>query len=246
MTDPNPAVRWQPPQRRRVYLMRHGAVDYFDAQGRPVPPDSVHLSEIGVHQAKAAGCLFGDAGIQFDKVVTSGLNRTVQTASLVLEAAAHPPAQLLVEPALQEIRPGRLSDIPPHELASAFTTAFSGAADLSARFLGGETLGSLLSRCLPAFDTLLQSDDWRTLLIVAHGGVNRALLGYMLTGNAVFLGAIEQNPACINVIDAPLAGGDGGYVLRAVNLSPLHWLHHSQSLTTMEQLLQEYIALTAH
>ena len=26
---------WNPPQRRRIVLMRHGAVTYFDAQGKP-------------------------------------------------------------------------------------------------------------------------------------------------------------------------------------------------------------------
>ena len=31
--------------RRRVYLMRHGDVAYFDADGRPVPPDDVPLTE---------------------------------------------------------------------------------------------------------------------------------------------------------------------------------------------------------
>jgi hypothetical protein len=32
-TDDN---AWNPPQRRRIVLMRHGDVAYFDAQGKPV------------------------------------------------------------------------------------------------------------------------------------------------------------------------------------------------------------------
>jgi hypothetical protein len=44
-----PAARadtaWNPPQRRRIVLMRHGDVAYFDAQGKPVAnPGMVVLS----------------------------------------------------------------------------------------------------------------------------------------------------------------------------------------------------------
>ena len=35
--------------RRRLYLMRHGAVSYFDG-GKPVRPDEVRLTEEGVAQ----------------------------------------------------------------------------------------------------------------------------------------------------------------------------------------------------
>ncbi|MDF3837831.1 histidine phosphatase family protein, partial [Cupriavidus basilensis] len=36
-----------PSPRRRVYLMRHGAVTYFDATGRPALPELVPLNETG-------------------------------------------------------------------------------------------------------------------------------------------------------------------------------------------------------
>ena len=40
------ADAWNPPQRRRIVLMRHGDVAYFDAQGKPVAnSDLVVLSE---------------------------------------------------------------------------------------------------------------------------------------------------------------------------------------------------------
>ena len=37
--------------RRRIYLMRHGAVAYFDGSGRPVPPDTEPLTEEGRAEA---------------------------------------------------------------------------------------------------------------------------------------------------------------------------------------------------
>jgi probable phosphoglycerate mutase len=44
-----------PIRRRRCYLVRHGHVDYFDADGRPLDPRSVPLSNCGVQQASALG-----------------------------------------------------------------------------------------------------------------------------------------------------------------------------------------------
>lgn len=232
---------WQPPQRRRLYLMRHGSVDYFDASGRAVPPDSVNLNARGLAQARAAGELFAAQGVRFDKVVTSGLTRTEQTAAQVIATLPGAPAPQAVH-ALQEIRPGRLADIAKGDLAAAFTQAFGGDAPLHTRFLGGETLGELLARVLPAFDALMRDRSWTTLLLVLHGGVNRALLGYMLTGQRQFLGRFEQTPACINVIDA----GEQDFVVRAVNLAPMQWLHADETLTTMEKLYTEFQRLREH
>ena len=41
------------PVRRRIYLMRHADVAYFDERGRPVDPRTVPLSAAGVEQAAA-------------------------------------------------------------------------------------------------------------------------------------------------------------------------------------------------
>ena len=224
-------------KRRRIYLMRHGSVDYFGADGRPVPPLTVQLNADGRAQADAAGALFAQCGVQFDTVVTSGLNRTLETAARVL-AAAGQSLPLEVEPALEEIRGGRLADIPPDQVRQAFLGAFGGAPDAkSVRFLGGETIAELLARVEPAFDAVLQRDDWKSLLMVLHGGVNRALISRALAGESAFFGRMEQLPACINIIDV----GAAELVVRAVNLAPTQWLHQHESMTTMEKLLAQYL-----
>ncbi|HEX7637993.1 MAG TPA: histidine phosphatase family protein, partial [Burkholderiaceae bacterium] len=38
--------------------MRHGSVDYFQADGTPIPPRGVPLNAAGRAQADAAGALF--------------------------------------------------------------------------------------------------------------------------------------------------------------------------------------------
>jgi broad specificity phosphatase PhoE len=219
--------------------MRHGSVDYFRADGSAVPPDAVPLNALGREQADSAGALFARAGVRFDKVVTSSLPRTLETAARVL-AASGQSNEIAVDERLQEIRPGRLADIPRDRLAEAFLGAFSGAGDVERhRFLGGESVGELLDRVLPAFDALLATRDWDDLLLVLHGGVNRALISRVLGGPRAFFGRLEQSPACINVIDV----GHDDLVLRAVNLAPTQWLHENERHTTMEKLLAQFLRI---
>ena len=228
------------PGRRRIYLMRHGSVDYFLADGSPVQPHAVPLNGAGRAQADAAGALYAECGVRFDKVVVSGLARTVETATRVLQAAGLA-LPLEHEPALEEIRGGKLADIPPDEVEAAFLGAFQHGEE-SQRFLGGESIGELLDRCLPAFERILDRDDWSTLLLVLHGGVNRALLARATTGERGFFGRVEQLPACINIIDV---GAEKETIVRTINLAPTQWLHQHERMTTMEKLLAQYLRLDA-
>ncbi len=215
--------------RRRVYLMRHGDVAYFDANGQPVPPDDVPLTEAGRAQARAAGAAL--EGEPLDRVVTSGLRRTLETARLVA-----PGIEPETVPELREMRGGRLEDLPRDEVEDAFVGFFDGAVPESRRFLGGESVGELLDRVTPAFDALVADTSWDTLLLVLHGGVNRAILSRALTGERVLLGGFEQAPGCVNVLDL----GPGGWIVRAVNAAPSDPVHRAGRETTMELLWAQY------
>jgi broad specificity phosphatase PhoE len=214
-------------KRRRIYLMRHGRVAYFE-QGRPVPPENVPLTAEGRKEARAAAHAL--EGIAFDRVITSGLPRTVETARIVA-----PDAELERWPELREIEAGRLGDIPEDQLERTFVEAWHDVVPEETRFLGGESIGSLLDRVIPAVDRLLADDDWDIVLAVLHGGVNRAILSYALTRGRVLLGNLEQTPACINVLDV----GDD-WVVRAVNTTPADPAHLASRLRTMEELWAEF------
>ena len=213
--------------RRRIYLMRHGQVAYFE-DGHPLHPESVPLTNEGRRQARAAADVL--AGIRFDRVITSGLPRTLETARIVA-----PDAEPESWPELREIESGRLNDISEDELERAFVEAWRDVVPEEDRFLGGETVGSLLDRVLPAVDRLIADSAWDVVLAVLHGGVNRAILSYALTGGRMMLGNFEQAPACINVLDV----GDD-WVVRAVNTTPTDLAHRGGRLRTMEELWAEF------
>jgi probable phosphoglycerate mutase len=103
------------------------------------------------------------------------------------------------------------------------------------RFLGGETIGELFDRVLPAVDRLVADRSWDTVLVVAHGAVNRAILSYALTGERRFLGRFEQAPGCVNVIDVGGAEDLATWVVRAVNIAPSDLAHRATRLTQMEE-----------
>jgi broad specificity phosphatase PhoE len=224
-------------KRRRIFLMRHGSVTYFDAAGNPVLPESVPLNTAGREQATAAGRVFAESGIRFDRVIVSGLPRTVETASLVL-AETKQKIELHQIPELVEIRGGKLAAIPDAELREAFIGAFEGVAPEEKRFLAGESIGELMDRVHPAIDRLRNDPDWDTLLLVLHGGVNRAILSYALTGQRLFLGNLAQTAGCINALDVGDAHHD--WVVRFMNYSPPSALQAESRGTTMEALFHQY------
>ena len=227
-----------PERRRRIFLMRHGSVTYFDDSGRPHLPEQVPLNETGRMQASAAGVVFAQLGLRFDRVITSGLPRTVETATRVLAETGQDIA-IEIWPELEEIRGGRLSAIPDETLRDAFVGAFDGMVAEHRRFLGGESIGELLDRVLPGIEKLRALDDWETVLLVLHGGVNRAIVSYALTGQRFFLGNLSQAPGCINALDVGRDPAD--WVVRMTNYAPSDLLQPTERDTTMEVLYSQYL-----
>jgi len=223
--------------RRRIYLMRHGNVTYFDAQGTPFHPDTVPLNERGQAQATAAGKVFAAQQVRFDRVIVSGLPRTVQTAQRVL-AETGQQIELEVWPELEELKGGKLSDIRDDELKNAFISAFEGLVTEDKQFLGGESIGQLMDRIHPCLERLRADPEWDTVLLVLHGGVNRAILSHALTGQRLFMGGLAQTAGCINVLDVGSHPLD--WVVRIVNYSPLSELQDASRDTTMESLWNQY------
>jgi broad specificity phosphatase PhoE len=210
--------------RRRLLLLRHGEVDYFPG-GRPVPPEGVGLTERGRAQAEAVGELL--RGVPLDRAVHSGLRRTQETAEIALKGRSVP---LEAWPEFQEIRPGRLKDL--EDPKEAFLKAFF-PRDPSDRFLGGERYGDFLGRVLAAYARLL-AQPWDTLLLVAHGGVIRAILSYALTGKPILL-PLEVHPCGLSVLDMD----EERAFLRLHNLTPYELLPQERR-TTMEALWEAY------
>src|SRR3972149_8676690 len=75
--------------RRRVYLVRHAEVSYFDSAGRPYRPNTVPLNPEGRRQAEAVARALADVAL--DRVISSDLVRSRESAEILTAGRGGPP-----------------------------------------------------------------------------------------------------------------------------------------------------------
>lgn len=222
--------------RRRLYLMRHGHVDYF---GGHTDIHQVVLTRRGQSEAEAASKAF--AHVRFDRAICSGLPRTRETAQAVLKGVADAPA-LEVDADLVELRGGARPDVKSRaELIRLMNSYFERAHEPGATNLdGGEIFADAQARAVGAIERLLASTDWHTALVVAHEGINRLILSWACGAGLQAMSAFEQDTGCVNIIDFDL-GGIGHLsraLVKAVNLTPYNYLKHGMNMTSLEAIMQ--------
>ncbi len=176
------------------------------------------------------------AALPLDRALCSGLARTRETAEIVLEKHA---LSLGEDLRLEEVRrEGRAGAIAPADFALALAYAFSDADRPDAAFLGGERLADLDRRVRDSIESLAADGSWRHLLVVAHGGVNRVVLAWALDTGLGAMARLEQDSACLNVIDLdsdPESGALRRTIVRLLNLTPGDLTKTSHWLTTLER-----------
>ena len=128
--------------RRRIYLFRHGSVDYIDSSGNVVPDtDNVDLNDTGREQAAAMREMFAD--VQIDKALCSGLPRTVQTGETVLGTRNIP---LETDSGFVEIQQLNGEFSGADDVVADVAFSHWRAPDEDARFLGGERYSDFYAR----------------------------------------------------------------------------------------------------
>ena len=203
--------------RRRIYLFRHGAVDYFDADGNIVDDtDGVALNDTGRAQAAAMRELFADAHV--DKAICSGLLRTRQTGELVLGGRGIP---LEIDVGYVEIQQRRGVVPEPYDVIADIAFSHFRADDIDARFLGGERYSDFYLRIQKAIEGTLADDSWHDLAVFAHGATNAAVLGWVTGMGCSAFGLLDQATCCLNVIDFDIDahGQLRRKVVRAMNVT---------------------------
>ncbi|MGD0192224.1 MAG: histidine phosphatase family protein [Rhizomicrobium sp.] len=227
--------------RRRIYLMRHGHVDYLAPEVvRSRDTHGVPLTAQGRLEAEAAGRAF--AHVSIDRAICSGLPRTRQTAELVLAQIENAPA-LETDSALAEIRGGRAGVKSRQELIRTMSFFFEKSGEPGATMLeGGETFADAQKRAVDALRALLCAPEWQQSLVIAHEGINRLILSWACRAGLAAAGAFEQDTGCINVLDFDMVPSDNGgseiarVLVKAVNLTPYNYLKHGMNLTSLEAI----------
>jgi len=231
--------------RRRIYLMRHGHVDYFaKAVTETGNPRLAELTFQGDEEADAAGQALGV--IRFDVALCSGLKRSQQTAERVLDWQSDNDISLESDSRFEELNSGQFIHFESKEqLAATMSFQFENADQPGATFLeGGEKFTDGLARAVEGIEALLARPGWSQALIVGHEGINRVILSWFCNAALNASVAFEQDTGCINILDVDLVPeGDDVIIerklIKAVNLTPLNYEKHGMNLRSLEAIFDQ-------
>lgn len=159
----------------RVVAVRHGETDW-NRERRMQGWAPVPLNDRGREQAAAVGRWLADR-YEFDRVVASDLERTRETAELLLEAVGDRPVSF--ESAWRERGLGTIQGLPLEDVESRFPTF--GLTETAYRATeaapeGGESFRDVEARVVGRFEDVLSAEG--TTLVVTHGGPLCIMLGH--------------------------------------------------------------------
>lgn len=226
---------------RRLYLVRHGHVDYFDSDGLPLDPQWVGLSESGEAQILALRTVLAD--VQVDRAISSDYPRTIQSLEGVLTLPPRSGA-LEQEDVLREIRAGRLREIPLECIPEEVQGAYHHARNPGSGFLRGESWETFQDRVIGKLRSLLAEPDWQDAIIVSHDAVNRVMLSWLMECHLSLLPALEQDPASLSIVDLEQEHGHlSGVYLRLLNFTPYDPVKNGDRKTVMQRIAESMLGM---
>lgn len=195
--------------RTRVYLVRHGELITSD-EWRYVGQRDVALNDCGREQIRRLALRLQAEPVQ--AVFCSDLSRTRESAALL---AAPFNVQPVADAAFREIDLGVWEGLTLEEIIERYGAQYRErcAAVGGYRVAGGESFCDVRDRAVPCLERCVARCRGQTVIIVAHGGTNRVLLAHCLGMPLDNLVRIEQQYACVNIIDFY----DGGPVVVCMN-----------------------------
>lgn len=155
----------------RIWITRHGQTELNKKklmQGRVNEP----LNETGISQAEAARKNIDD--VKFDAVYSSPLDRAIVTASIIGNVSKD---SIIIDERLIEADFGKY-DKKHYAFMGPKMTLYWTLPEVFGAPKSVETIESLVQRS-SSFLQELESKGYENVLIVCHGGIIRALCGYL-------------------------------------------------------------------
>jgi probable phosphoglycerate mutase len=192
------------------FLVRHAVTDHTGVRLSGWAED-VHLNDKGREQAKAIAEALADVG--FSAIYSSPIERTMETAQAIADAAALPIKQRRT---LGEVEYGRWTNRSLKALARTKLWQQVQAFPSGVRFPDGETLLEVQTRAVAELEALRQQHPKERVCIVSHGDVIRLVTAHYLGVHIDLFQRIIVAPGSLTVI----AVGDGGPRVLTVNSRP--------------------------
>ena len=183
-----------------VYLIRHGEVEaaYRD---RFVGTTDAPLSANGEAQIGMVRdfILNNTAGRPPAAIYTSTRQRAIKSASIIADPLGLVPELL---PALGEIDFGAWENLTYAQIRERWRAELDAwmCSPFHTGAPGGERLADIQARAVSAFNRITGDHPDETVVIVAHGGVNRIILCHVMGIPGEHIFHLEQDHAAINII----------------------------------------------
>lgn len=187
----------------RLYLVRHGETR-FNAKKKIQGSMDIPLSNVGIEQAKKVARRFN--GITVDLIYSSELLRAKCTAESISEVVRRP---IIIDPNLNEMRFGIFEGMTFEEIARKYPDMWEQREKNKLKYTAhkGDSLIGFRNRVMKSIHRILYQFPKGDIIIVSHGGTNRAIMCALLGLNMKKFHLIRQDNTCINILDVEVISG---------------------------------------
>ena len=181
----------------RLYLVRHGEL-VTSKELRYVGQMDVDLNEAGKQQIEKLSSRLSSE--QIDRIFSSDLNRTIESANIIENKLG------IINEYISEFREIDLGVWEGHtleEIEERFPyDLLKRSEDIEDfRVINGESFSDVNKRVIPKIMDIIKNNAGKRILVIAHGGVNRIIIADALGLSINNIPRLEQNYACLNIID---------------------------------------------
>lgn len=197
----------------KVILVRHGQSTYNDRKLYQGDSDEAILTERGKHEANLTGVFLKkllDDGI--DAIYTSPLTRVQQTTCEILSAFKRP-MPIATSDRLREIHMSAWQGLSYQYVKANFKKDYSCWQERPHEFAFFSSpekpyfpVVELFDRARQFWQEILPQHSGKTLLIVAHGGTNRALIATALGWTSDRFHTLLQSNCGVSILEFPMEG----------------------------------------
>lgn len=181
----------------RLYLVRHGQVVGYPTLRFNGHTD-VDLTPVGVAQMEAVAEDLAD--VAFDAVFSSDLKRARYGGEALVRTRD---MELGIRPEFRELGFGDWEGMSREEIEEQYPGELDKRQQdiLNHRINGAETVFEFWTRVSGGLDTLIEENQGKTLALVAHSGVNRAIIMKTLGSNPDCIWRLHQDFGCLNILE---------------------------------------------
>ena len=214
--------------RKRLYLFRHGEVDYMSSGKVVDDPDQVNLTENGRQQALNID--ENTKEFTIERIVCSGLPRTIQTGEHIAKRRG---IKIESFPSLKEYQ------WDPKLLMETDITKFGYLFEDSKakEMIGGtEDADEFYKRVIGTLEKIIK-EEFSQIAAFLHGAVNAAIMCWVNDVDISFASKYDQDHAALNIIDIDISskGEIVRKILKRYNIPPTLTSLDSETMSSWEK-----------